>query len=95
NSETQVWVKPVEPVVNGQWSQVVTYLNRRPMGHPIYISHKVSELIPSAVKETKYEVHDLFLDEGKEVLGTVTKDDNLELLVHTSGAVRVVKLLVK
>ncbi|CAG2162528.1 unnamed protein product [Oppiella nova] len=59
------------------------------------MSHKVSELIKVSAKETKYEVHDLFVDEGKEVLGTLGINDMLELLVHTSGAVRVVKLLVK
>jgi len=59
------------------------------------MSYKVSQLIPAAKKGVKYEVHDLFLDEGKEVLGTVTSDDNLELLINTAGAVRMVKLLVK
>ncbi|CAG2178262.1 unnamed protein product, partial [Oppiella nova] len=91
----QVWVKQVEPVVNGEWSYVVAYLNKEHFGDAIYMSYKVSQLIPAAKKGVKYEVHDLFLDEGKEVLGTVTSDDNLELLINTAGAVRMVKLLVK
>ncbi|CAG2113699.1 unnamed protein product [Medioppia subpectinata] len=95
DGDTQVWVKPVEPVMNGQWSYVITYLNRHPMGHPTYMAHKVSDMIPTAKPGTKYEIHDLFIDEGKEVLGSITTSDTLELLVHPSGSVRVVKLLVQ
>ncbi|CAG2112936.1 unnamed protein product [Medioppia subpectinata] len=91
----QVWVKPVEPIVNGEWSYAVAYLNKELLGDAILMSHKVTELIPTAKPGVKYEVHDLFLDEGREVLGTLTRDDSLELMINTAGAVRMVKLLVK
>ncbi|XP_054161821.1 alpha-N-acetylgalactosaminidase-like [Oppia nitens] len=95
DTNRQVWVKQVEPVVNGQWSYAVAYLNRELLGDAIYMSHKLSDLIPDTKPGVKYEIHDLFLDEGKEILGTITRDDQLELLINTAGAVRMVKLLVK
>ncbi|XP_054161410.1 alpha-N-acetylgalactosaminidase-like [Oppia nitens] len=95
DNDHQIWVKPMEPVIGGQWSYAVVYLHKRPMGHPIYMSKTVSELIPDVKDNTKYEVHDLFLDDGKEILGTVGKNDRLELLVRPSGSVRMVKLVVK
>ncbi|RWS04877.1 alpha-N-acetylgalactosaminidase-like protein, partial [Leptotrombidium deliense] len=33
---SQVWVKPVSPVVNGHYSVVVVYLNQQTQGVPIY-----------------------------------------------------------
>ena len=59
------------------------------------MSHKLSDIIPNAKNTTQFVVHDLFEDEGKEVLSTLKHSDNLELLVNISGSVRMVKLVPK
>ena len=57
------------------------------------MSAKVSDLLPDAVKGTEYSVHDLFRDEGKDVLFTVKTDDQLSLKVAPGGGCRMVKLV--
>jgi hypothetical protein len=59
------------------------------------MSHPLSAIIPNAKNTTQFVVHDLFEDEGKEVLGTFKHSDKLELLVNISGSVRMVKLVPK
>jgi len=59
------------------------------------ISRKISEIIPQSKNTTQFVVHDLFEDEGKEVLSTLKHSDNLELLVNIAGGVRMVKLVPK
>jgi hypothetical protein len=56
------------------------------------MSHPLSAIIPNAKNTTQFVVHDLFEDEGKEVLGTLKLSDKLELLVNIAGSVRMVKL---
>ena len=34
----QVWVKPVEPVVNGVWSYAVVYIDANDLGDSYYVS---------------------------------------------------------
>ena len=59
------------------------------------MSTKVSTLVPDAKPTTEYVVHDLYQDEGKDILGTLKGSDNLELLVKTGGSCRMVKLVPK
>jgi len=59
------------------------------------MSHKISDIIPQSKNTTEFVVHDLFEDEGKEVLSTLKHSDSLELLVHIAGGVRMVKLVPK
>ncbi len=56
------------------------------------MSHPLSAIIPNAKNTTQFVVHDLFEDEGKEILGTLKLSDKLELLVNIAGSVRMVKL---
>ncbi|CAG2111680.1 unnamed protein product [Medioppia subpectinata] len=91
----QVWTKRVEPQVNGQWSYAVVYFDTNGIGEKHYMSQKVKTLIPEAKPDTEYVVHDLYLDEGKEILSTLKAADNLELLVKTGGSCRMVKLVPK
>jgi hypothetical protein len=58
-------------------------------------SHQLSTILPNAKNTTQFVVHDLFEDEGKEVLGTLKLSDKLELSVNISGGVRMVKLVPK
>ncbi|XP_054159759.1 alpha-N-acetylgalactosaminidase-like [Oppia nitens] len=95
DKNTQIWVKQVEPKVNNQWSYAIVYLSTKSIGDRYYISHKVSQLITDTKNTTEYVVHDLFLDEGKEILGTLRVSDNLELKVAIAGACRLVKLVPK
>jgi hypothetical protein len=59
------------------------------------MSHPLSAIIPKAKNTTEFVVHDLFEDEGKEVLRTLKHSDKLELLVNIAGSVRMVKLVPK
>ncbi len=59
------------------------------------MSHQLSDIIPNAKNSTQFVVHDLFEDEGKEVLSTLKHSDKLELLVNIAGGVRMVKLVPK
>ncbi len=59
------------------------------------MSHPLSAIIPNAKNTTQFVVHDLFEDEGKEILGTLKPSDKLELLVNIGGSVRMVKLVPK
>jgi hypothetical protein len=59
------------------------------------MSHPLSAIIPNAKNTTQFVVHDLFEDEGKEILGTLKLSDKLELLVNIAGSVRMVKLVPK
>jgi hypothetical protein len=59
------------------------------------MSHPLSAIIPNAKNTTVFVVHDLFEDEGKEILGTLKHSDKLELLVNFAGSVRMVKLVPK
>jgi hypothetical protein len=59
------------------------------------MSHPLSAIIPNAKNTTQFVVHDLFEDEGKEILGTLKLSDKLELLVNFAGSVRMVKLVPK
>ncbi|CAG2164960.1 unnamed protein product [Oppiella nova] len=92
----QVWVKRVEPQVNGQWSYAVVYIDANPIGDKHYINLvNLEYILPDAKPTTEYVVHDLYMDEGKDVLGTLKSSDNLELLVKTGGGCRMVKLVPK
>ncbi len=55
------------------------------------MSYQLSKLIPELKTGLKYNVHDLFEDNAK--IGSLTADQNLRLLVETSGSVRMVKLV--
>ena len=57
------------------------------------MSNKVSDLIPNTKNGTEYAVHDLFRDEGKEVLFNVKPQDQLKLKVARCGGSRMVKLV--
>jgi hypothetical protein len=59
------------------------------------MSHPLSAILPNAKNTTQFVVHDLFEDEGKEILGTLKLIDKLELLVNFAGSVRMVKLVPK
>jgi hypothetical protein len=59
------------------------------------MSHKLTELLPNALNTTQFVVHDLFQDEGKEILSTLKRSDSLDLLVNVGGGVRMVKLVPK
>ncbi len=61
----------------------------------LQMSHPLSAIIPNAKNTTQFVVHDLFEDEGKEILGTLKLSDKLELLVNFAGSVRMVKLVPK
>jgi hypothetical protein len=56
------------------------------------MSHPLSAIIPKAKNTTEFVVHDLFEDEGKEILRTLKHSDKLDLLVNIAGSVRMVKL---
>ncbi len=58
-------------------------------------SHQLSTILPNAKNTTQFVVHDLFENEGKEVLGTLKLSDKLELSVNIWGGVRMVKLVPK
>ena len=57
------------------------------------MSYKISDLIPNTKNGTEYEVHDLFRDEGKEVLSKLKAQDELKLKVANNGGCRMVKLV--
>ncbi len=59
------------------------------------MSHPLSAIIPNAKNTTEFVVHDLFEDEGKEILATLKHSDKLNLLVDIAGSVRMVKLVPK
>ncbi len=59
------------------------------------MSHPLSAIIPNAKNTTEFVVHDLFEDEGKEILATLKHSDKLSLLVDIAGSVRMVKLVPK
>ena len=59
------------------------------------MSHKVSDLIPGLNNTTEFVVHDLWREEGKEVLATLKPTDDLKLKVGMSGSSRMVKLVPK
>jgi hypothetical protein len=59
------------------------------------MSHPLFAIIPNAKNTTEFVVHDLFEDEGKEILGTLKPSDKLDLLVNIGGSVRMVKLVPK
>ena len=53
----------------------------------------MSTIVPSTASATTFTIHDLFEDEGKEIIGTVNYHKNLTLLVSPGGGVRMVKLV--
>ena len=57
----------------------------------VQMSYKLSKLIPELEPTVKYDVHDLFADNVK--IDTLSTNQNLTLLVKTSGSVRMVKLV--
>ena len=57
------------------------------------MSNKVSDLIPNTKNVTEYAVHDLYREEGKDVLFTVKPSDQLKLMVTSGGGSRMVKLV--
>ena len=57
------------------------------------MSNKVLDLIPNTKNGTEYAVHDLFRDEGKDLLFKVKPQDQLTLKVATGGGSRMVKLV--
>ena len=59
------------------------------------MTHKVSELIPGVKQNTEFVIHDLYKEEGKEILGTVKSTDSLSLKVAIKGGSRMVKLVPK
>ncbi len=58
-------------------------------------AHNLYSIIPKAKNTTEYVVHDLFEDEGKEILATIKPTDKLELLINLGGSVRMVKVVPK
>ena len=63
--------------------------------HKFYyqMSNKVSDLIPNTKTGTEYVVHDLYREEGKDILSTLKPEDHLSLKVATGGGSRMVKLV--
>ena len=59
------------------------------------MSEKVSDLIPGLKPTTEFVVHDLWKDEGKEILETIKASDSLRLKVNPGGGSRMVKLVPK
>ena len=53
----------------------------------------MSTIVPSSASATNFTIHDLFEDEGKEIIGTINYKQNLTLLVSPAGGVRMVKLV--
>jgi len=85
----------MEPIISGQHSYAVVYLDRDILGDSLIRSHKLSDILPDIKNTTQFIVHDLFKDEDKEILGILKPNYKLELLVRIGGGVRMVKLVPK
>ena len=98
----------MQPQNNNQ-SYAVVYLNRNGIGDYVKVTTSIvfilfndsffqfncpmSTIVPSSASATNFTIHDLFEDEGKEIIGTINYKQNLTLLVSPGGGVRMVKLV--
>jgi len=94
DADFEVWVKAVTPIVSDTHSYAIVYLNRNQVGGPTNYSVPLNNLIPDVSAKTKFDVYDLFEDEGDK-LGELNVNQNLNLRVNPSGGVRMIKLVPK
>ncbi|RWS17554.1 hypothetical protein B4U79_13701, partial [Dinothrombium tinctorium] len=89
----EVWVKPVEPVLNGHHSFAVVYFYRAELGIPKFFNYTLEEiLLPIKTARAQfYNVFDLF--ENASLIAKLEISERLVLRVNTSGSVAMVKLM--
>ena len=58
-SETDIWSKPMMPVLNGTHSYAIVYFNRRTLGAPVYVSN-LSQCLELKLPGANYAICVLF-----------------------------------
>jgi len=91
-TDFEVWVKQMTPIVEGEHSYAIAFLNRNSNTKGNH-SVQLSQLLPDSKNANGFTVHDL-MDKSTDVMSGLKLSDHLQLSVNPHG-VRLLKLVPK